>query len=158
MCKEAGIAIRTNNSLRATSATDMFGAGILEKVVQSRAAHRSLKALRMYENHTDEQHTAACSVLIQKENVPPSHVLKPGPEICMPTRSGSQGGAMSGACPLSMFGSVQNCTINMQVYNSSTVGKVVTQGTVNNVQVDSPDDLFVDSLLCYSHDPMLDQY
>ena len=145
MCKEAGIPIRTNHSLRATSATDMFHAGIPEKVIQSHTGHRSLRALRMYENPTDEQHTAACNVLIQKGHVSPPEVIEPDPESCTPKQGNTIPGA--GAGPLSMFASVQNCTINMHVYNQATIGKVLTQGAV---EFASPDDMFIDSLLSSS--------
>ena len=113
----------------------MFRAGIPEKVIQSRTGHRSLKALRMYENPTDEQHTAACNVLIQKGNVSPPEVIEPDPESCTPKHGNAIAGAGAGAGPLPMFASVQNCTINMQVYNQATIGKVLTQGAVNNIEL-----------------------
>ena len=69
MCEEAGIERRTNHSLRATGATEMFRANIPEKVIQSRTGHLSLKALRMYENPTDYQHEAACSVLVKRQHI-----------------------------------------------------------------------------------------
>ena len=45
MCEEAGIGRRTNHSLRATGATELFHANILEEVIQCRTGHRLLKAL-----------------------------------------------------------------------------------------------------------------
>ena len=57
-------------------ATDMFCANIPEKVIESHNSHLLLKALQMYENPTDEQHSAACSVLVDRQNVTPPDVLK----------------------------------------------------------------------------------
>ena len=37
----------SNHSLRATSITRMFNAGITEKVIAERSGHQSLKALRI---------------------------------------------------------------------------------------------------------------
>ena len=70
--------------------------------------HRSLKALRMYENPTAEQHVAACNVLVKKSNVPP-------PEVPTKPSITNQGNTSTGLSPL--FGSVQHCSINVQVYN-----------------------------------------
>ena len=86
MCEEAGIARRTNHSSRATGATDMFCGNIPEKVVQSCTGHLSLKALWMYENPTDEQHAAACNVLVDRRNVTPP-VLKPTQPLAGPVPS-----------------------------------------------------------------------
>ena len=77
MCKEAGIAHQTNHRLCATGATNMFCANVPEKVIQAHTGHLSLKALWMYENPTDEQHSAACSVLVDRQNVMQQDVLKP---------------------------------------------------------------------------------
>ena len=77
MCKEAGIARQTNHRLCATGATNMFCANVPEKVIQAHTGHLSLKALWMYENPTDKQHSAACSVLVDRQNVMQQEVLKP---------------------------------------------------------------------------------
>ena len=87
MCEEAGITCRTNHSLHAIGATDMFCANIPEKVIQSHTGHLSLKALRMYGNPTDEQHSAACSVLVDRQNVTPPEVLKPTQSLAGPVLS-----------------------------------------------------------------------
>lgn len=55
----AGITERkTNHSLRATGATQLFASNVPEKMIQSRTGHRSLDALRLYERPTDEQNQA----------------------------------------------------------------------------------------------------
>ena len=51
MCVDAGIeGHKTNHSLRATGATEMFKAGVPEKIIQQRTGHMSLKALGVYES------------------------------------------------------------------------------------------------------------
>ena len=54
---------KSNHSLRATGATEMFAANVPEKLVQSRTGHRSLDALRLYERPSHEQHQAVSNVL-----------------------------------------------------------------------------------------------
>ena len=46
MCEKAGISgHKTNHSLRATAATEMYQGEVPEKLIQERTGHRSLKAL-----------------------------------------------------------------------------------------------------------------
>ena len=63
MCNKAGIEKKTNHSLRATGATEMFAANIPEKLIQSRTGHRSVEALRLYERPLHDQHQAVSNVL-----------------------------------------------------------------------------------------------
>ena len=64
MCATAGISgHKTNHSLRATAATEMFRQGAPEKLIQERTGHRSLEALRSYERLDEEQHKAVSSLL-----------------------------------------------------------------------------------------------
>lgn len=50
MCEQAGIkGNKTNHSLRATGATELYESGVPEKLIQERTGHRSLEALRVYE-------------------------------------------------------------------------------------------------------------
>ena len=67
-CSEAGISgHKTNHSLRATAATEMFRCGAPEKLIQQQTGRRSIEALRSYERLDDEQHKAVSSLL---SNVP----------------------------------------------------------------------------------------
>lgn len=60
MCQEAGVAgKKTNHSLRATGASQLFQANVPEKIIQQRTGHRSLQALRHYERTTSERHQAS---------------------------------------------------------------------------------------------------
>lgn len=64
MCQAAGIVgHKTNHSLRATAASEMFARQIPEKLIEERKGHRSLEALRTYERSNEEQHRAVSSVL-----------------------------------------------------------------------------------------------
>ena len=63
MCDKAGIERKTNHSLRATGATEMFATNVPEKLIQSRTGHRSVKALRLYERPSHDQHQAVSKVL-----------------------------------------------------------------------------------------------
>ena len=62
MCQEAGIHGKTNHSLRATGATEMYVAGVPEKIIQERTGHRSLDGLRSYERSTLEQHQTVSKI------------------------------------------------------------------------------------------------
>ena len=64
MCSEAGISgHKTNHSLRATAATEMFRLDAPEKLIQERTGHRSIEALRNYERLDEVQHKAVSSML-----------------------------------------------------------------------------------------------
>ena len=64
MCQEAGIAPKTNHSLRATGATALFNANVLEKMIRDVTGHRS-NSLQLYEHPTLQQKQAVSSVLVQ---------------------------------------------------------------------------------------------
>ena len=64
MCEIAGIqGHKTNHSLRATAATELYQADVPENLMQERTGHRSLKALRVYEHTTTHQQQAVSSLL-----------------------------------------------------------------------------------------------
>ena len=82
MCADAGInGNKTNHSLRATGATELYKRGVPEKLIQERTGHRSLESLRTYERTSEEQHKAASSVLSASSHtaVIGSHQQKPSP-------------------------------------------------------------------------------
>ncbi len=50
MCKLGNISgHKTNHSLRATSATELYAAEVPEKIIQEQTGHRSIEGLRLYE-------------------------------------------------------------------------------------------------------------
>ena len=64
MCTRAGDhGNKTNHSLRAYEVTEMFHAGVPEKVIQDRSGHRSLDGLRKYETISEKQKETACQAL-----------------------------------------------------------------------------------------------
>ena len=64
MCTEAGVSgNKTNHSLRAYAVTEMYNAGIPEKVIQDRSGHRSIDGLRKYEKISEQQKESACLAL-----------------------------------------------------------------------------------------------
>ena len=72
MCASANID-KTNHSLRATGATELFRAGVPEKIIQQRTGHMSLKGLHIYERTTIDQHKAGCDILQSKNSNPSYH-------------------------------------------------------------------------------------
>ena len=70
ICADAGIGgNKSNHSLRTTGATELYQAGVPEKVIQERTGHLSLTDLRQYECTSGQQHEAVSRVLAAKENV-----------------------------------------------------------------------------------------
>lgn len=64
ICAECGLSgSKTNHSLRATGATELFTAGIPEKVIQKHTGHLSLSGLRHYERVTEQQEMSVSRVL-----------------------------------------------------------------------------------------------
>ena len=56
LCKAAGITVyRTNHSLRATTATRLYQAGVDEQLIMERTGHHSVDAVRSYKRTSAEQ-------------------------------------------------------------------------------------------------------
>ena len=115
MCSDAGIGgHKTNHSLRATGATELFKRGAPEKLIQERTGHRSLEALRTYERSSEEQHKAASTLLSAPSHLSHySHIVNTSTktqaiEIHQATPS-TQGFS---SMPVS-FQNLQGCTINI---------------------------------------------
>ena len=53
----------TNYSLRATGATQLYTAGVPEKIIQERTGHHSVECLRSYECASDKQQHAVSRIL-----------------------------------------------------------------------------------------------
>ena len=118
MCSDAGISgHKTNHSLRATGATELFKRGAPEKLIQERTGHRSLEALRTYERSSEEQHKAASTLLSAPSHLSHySHMVNTSTstktqaiEIHQAAPSTSQGVS---SMPVS-FQNLQGCTINI---------------------------------------------
>ena len=64
MCKLAEIpGHHTNHSLRATGATELYTAGVPEKIIQKHTGHHSVECLHMYECTSDKQQHAVLNIL-----------------------------------------------------------------------------------------------
>ena len=64
MCKAAGISgYKTNHSLRATTATRLYQAGVDEQLIMERTGHRSLDGVRSYKRTSDEQRVALSDIV-----------------------------------------------------------------------------------------------
>ena len=103
VCKEAGIqGHKSNHSLRATGATELFIAGVPEKIIQERTGHRSIECLRMYERTTQKQQQAVSNILSERE------------ETSFATQMNSvEKGSKSSSIPTMTF---NNCSVNIH-YN-----------------------------------------
>ena len=53
----------SNHSLRATGATQLYTAGVSEKIIQERTGHHSVESLRSYERTSEKQHHAVSKIL-----------------------------------------------------------------------------------------------
>ena len=64
VCSEAGLSDhKTNHSLHATAATEIFRRGAPEILIQERTGHRSIEALHTYERLDEVQHKAVSTML-----------------------------------------------------------------------------------------------
>ncbi len=63
ICAQGGIELKSNHSLRATGATELYNAGVPEKIIKERTGHRSLESLQMYERTSDKQQHAVSRIL-----------------------------------------------------------------------------------------------
>ncbi len=104
MCSEAGMeGKRTNHSLRATGATELFRAHVPEKLIQQRTGHRSIEALRVYERTTGEQHRTISAIQSSSQTLQYSETNVSRSNISnAPTASGQVN-----------FTGLTNCTINV---------------------------------------------
>jgi len=119
MCAQAGICgHKTNHSLRATGATELYKRGAPEKLIQERTGHRSLEGLRTYERSDDDQHKAASLLLAAPNPIHYDQCLSTT-KNCMvntytagPSTSKGFGSGISTRHPV-LFNNLQGCTINI---------------------------------------------
>ena len=68
ICADAGIeGQKTNRSLQVRGATELFHAGVPEKVIQGRTGHLSLSGLRQYERTNSDEQLAVSKVLSSRK-------------------------------------------------------------------------------------------
>ena len=108
-CEEVEISgNKTNHSLRAYAASELFNAGVAEKVIQDRTGHRSLDGLRKYERISEKQKEAACKVL----------AVRPGPSNQIPS---AQPQARDGHSVRSISSPSVPVTVPISVNNTQSV-------------------------------------
>jgi hypothetical protein len=54
---------KTNHSLRATGTTQLFNAGVPQRIIQERTGHKSVLSLRSYERISHQQNQAVSNIL-----------------------------------------------------------------------------------------------
>ena len=113
MCREAGISDKkTNHSLRATKATAMFTASVLEKMIREVTGHRST-GLLTYERPSLQQHQAVSFVLMSGKNKQDEASLPVGKVSSRQQKSCVSKSSLFG----SMFAGLEHCTININPRN-----------------------------------------
>ena len=137
MCSEAQISGRkTNHSLRATGATELYNAGVPEKIIKEQTGHRSTDGLRVYERTSQNQHQAVSKILSSKQ--PTSYVQEmesvranssASPSPCtLPVPPGSN------SLPQMTF---NNCRVNININPVSTqTNEQIQQNYLGDLSLD----------------------
>lgn len=121
MFQQIGVTGKTNHSLRATGASALFEANVPEKIIQERTGHRSLKALRLYERTTDEQHLGVSSILGKRGS---SELKEQRPATYSQRSQSSIVAGFSNPC-MPQLGTLSNCTVNIN-YGSNKVNIIIS--------------------------------
>ena len=131
VCKEGGLAPKSNHSLRATGATTMFRCNVPEKIIQSTTGHRSVDGLRRYERISTEQHQAVSRLMMSSEQTTYKEQLEATDKVCKAEISKSQTQA-TGIDVRRIFGDLTNCSIGSITIN---VNPTTTTGASDRAQV-----------------------
>ncbi len=117
MCLDAGVeGHKTNHSLRATGASELYVANVPEKMIQERTGHRSLAALRVYERTTQQQHRAASAVLASSTQLNYQQQIQQQ-SICQPSAVTSS----STATGMNFnFSNLKDCVVNVYQRDPNT--------------------------------------
>ena len=108
MCHEAQIdGHKNNHSLRATGATQLYHAGVPEKIIQQRTGHHSLESLRVYERTSVQQNRAVMNILLPTTR----------PEVCFEEEVRRMNTSMSqNLSPATLFNSSLQPIMNFSGY------------------------------------------
>ena len=104
MCKNAGIkGYKTNHSLRVTTVTRLFQAGIDEQLIMERTGHRSTDGIRVYKRTSSEQQEQISDTLLRskkpKEDMSPNGVIAPSTSVpSTATNTTSASGSVESTC------------------------------------------------------------
>ena len=143
MCAQAGIEGRkTNHSLRDSAATQLYEAGVPEKLIQERTGHRSIDALKEYERTTTNQTLAVSRVLASLQKRTYANTLQ---QVIDPPSIQKNPGQFT----------FNNCVvnINMAPSTSGSTGRVSVESTSTT---ETTADKFVDKVLSSTELPFLD--
>ena len=134
MCTEAKIeGCKTNHSLRATAATQMFQQGAPEKLIQERTGHRSLEGLRSYERCSENQHRALSIVLSSNRNKSNEDGHKEMP-IAASSSMQMQENITSGTCTNTLKLSNTGINPNVSIQLTELQGCTITINNYNGAQ------------------------
>ena len=105
----------------ASGATEMFRAGVPEKIIQEHTGHRSVKALRTYERTTATQHLSVANVLSSSSNVSFSDA-KDKPPSANGTATAMSVNSTTGIPGIAtMIGTASHCVINVNIGGPSMI-------------------------------------
>ena len=137
MCSEAQISTRkTNHSLRATGATELYNAGVPEKIIKEQTGLRSTNGLRVYKRTSQNQHQAVSKLLSSKQRtsyVQEMEILRAnssaGTSLCiLPVPLGSN------SLPQMTF---NNCKVNININPVSTqTNEQIQQNYLGDLSLD----------------------
>ena len=115
LCKEAGIeGFHTNHSLRATTTSRFYQAGVDEQLVMERTGHRSAEGVRSYKRSSDTQRQVLSDIVngTVTPPTPPTQNQLPGMATCTAVQSKSQ--VLQGlSLPSATF---KNCSVNFYLH------------------------------------------
>ena len=136
MCFEAGIhGHKTNHSLRATGASELFEAGVPEKIIKERTGHKSLDALRTYERTTSEQQKAVSNFLCANQKTTYSQAIQ---EQTLLFGQQSQP-SFPIQQPFQVFKPFyNNCTFNFSSHESAAALLPVSAPSVTSIPIPTP--------------------
>ena len=120
LCKQVGIkGYKTNHSLRATTATQLYESGVDEQLVMERTGHRSLDGVRSYKRTNDTQREALSDILNRKTpRLEQPHPLaltpaNPSQGLHLDLTTNTQANTQNSTSGLFHFTSCSNITINI---------------------------------------------
>ena len=116
MSAEAGISIKTNHSLRATGASNLFHANVPERIIQKTTGHKSVEALRTYERVSEDQYKSVSKVLMMNSSyTPEAETTAQRENLAVHTKRDS------GMCLSKVLGDMTNCSIGHITVNVNPV-------------------------------------
>ena len=119
MCNEAGVeGKKTNHSLRVSGASNLFAAGVPERMIQACIGHSSIESLRKYERVSEEQNVAVSKILTCENDSYEEAMKRPSAEnTAMPSSSSNMVSTVHAQQPSGVL--YNNCTVNVNMAPAS---------------------------------------